>query len=61
MACILTRHVKGLALSKQRILHWVVDVLTQAYKGVGLTVPEGVMSLGQKWCLILDCTESPPE
>lgn len=34
---------KGLALSKQRLSHWVVDVIAQAYKGIGLPVPESVI------------------
>ena len=34
---------KGLALSKQRLSHWVVDVVAQAYKGIGLPVPESVI------------------
>ncbi len=33
---------KGCALSKQRLSHWVVDVITHAYKRSGRPVPSGV-------------------
>ena len=32
-------HRKGCALSKQRLSHWIVDVILQAYKRKGLPVP----------------------
>ena len=32
----------GCALSKQRLSHWVVDVITHAYKGGGHPLPSGV-------------------
>lgn len=31
----------GLPLSKQRLSHWLVKVISQAYKGKGLPVPMG--------------------
>ena len=33
---------RGCALSKQRLSHWVVDVITHAYKGGGHPLPSGV-------------------
>ena len=33
---------KGCALSKQRLSHWIVDVITQAYKHSGRPLPSGV-------------------
>ena len=38
VAAISSRH----ALSKQRLSHWVVDVITHAYKGGGHPLPSGV-------------------
>ena len=33
---------RGCALSKQRLSHWVMDVITHAYKGGGHPLPSGV-------------------
>ena len=33
---------KALHCPSQRLSHWLVDVITQAYKGAGRPVPEGV-------------------
>ena len=33
------RHRKGYALSEQRLLHWVVDTISHAYRLGGLQIP----------------------
>lgn len=35
-------HAKGLQVTKQRLSHWIVDVIVLAYASLGLQCPIGV-------------------
>lgn len=49
-------HVKGCAVSKQRLAHWVVDAILQAYKSRGLCPPKvtchSTRSMSTSWAAL---------